>query len=86
MPNHPEWTQDQKDQAFTSQVNILHSQNRKVILSLGGTLTNIELKNSQITEFTNKIKELVAKYHFDGIDTDLENDSVLAGDNVNVIT
>lgn len=86
MPNHPTWTQDQKDQEFASEVDVLHSENRKVILSLGGASANIELKSSQTSDFTNKVKELVAKYYFDGIDIDLENDSVLAGDNVDVIS
>lgn len=64
-------------QQFTSQVQALKNQGKKVILSLGGGTGVVKLDN--ITEkntFVSSVTSLINSYGFDGIDIDFEGTSV----------
>ncbi|MEY8445864.1 glycosyl hydrolase family 18 protein [Enterococcus ratti] len=73
------------DQAFREKVAALNAQGRAVILSLGGADSHIELRRGQEQAFANEIIRLVEVYGFDGLDIDLEQTAVAAGDNQTVI-
>ena len=73
----------QSDSSFISDIKLLHSQGRKVILSIGGWF---DLPNggwgfrlgpdnamARVRQFVESIKTLHSKYGFDGIDWDLEH-------------
>ncbi len=69
---------------FIADIQTLHSQNKKVLLSLGGANGNVTLNTAQdVTNFVQSVSNLIQQYGFDGIDIDIENNSfVLAsGDN-----
>jgi chitinase len=78
-------TQQERDQIFIEQVKGLHDQKRFIILSLGGANAQINLRYNQKQNFYQEIINEVDKYDFDGIDIDLEGDSIGAGDNVKVV-
>lgn len=53
------------------------AQNRKVIVSLGGQYFNLKMKTEDdVAAFVLQTKEIVDKYGFEGIDLDLETDSL----------
>ncbi|MBW4201860.1 chitinase [Enterobacter cloacae subsp. cloacae] len=73
------------DQAFRAQISILNQQGRPVLLSLGGAEAHIELHKGQEQAFADEIIRLVDTYGFDGLDLDLEQAAIVAGDNQTVI-
>jgi chitinase len=69
---------------FTNDIALLHSQGRKVILSIGGATGSISITNSSsAANFANSMAGLMTTFGFDGTDIDLENSfdpaSVAAG-------
>jgi chitinase/chitodextrinase len=59
---------------FTSDISTLHSQGRKVIISVGGQNGSISVSDStSATNFANSVYSLITQYGFDGVDIDLEN-------------
>jgi chitinase len=59
---------------FISDIQTLHSQGRKVILSVGGQDGTITVSDStSATNFANSVFSLMQQYGFDGVDIDLEN-------------
>lgn len=73
------------DDEFRRQVDLLHSQGRGVLISLGGADAHIVLSSGQEQALANRIIELVDKFDFDGLDIDLESSAITAGDNATVI-
>ena len=75
-------------QEFISQVQTLQTQGKKVIISIGGATTSIDLtttvnKNAFVSSMTN----IVNTYGFDGIDIDIENgNSILINNGGNIIS
>ncbi len=58
---------------FISDVNTLHSQGKKVILSVGGANGTVSITDStSATNFANSAYSLMQQYGFDGVDIDLE--------------
>lgn len=76
---------DKTDQEFREQVGKLNSEGRAVLLSLGGADSHIELHNGQEQAFADEIIRLVNLYGFDGLDIDLEQNAIDAGNNDTVI-
>jgi chitinase len=69
---------------FIADIQTLHSQNKKVLLSIGGANGNISLNTSQdVTNFVQSVSALIQQFGFDGIDIDIENNSFVlqSGDN-----
>jgi chitinase len=59
---------------FTADIQTLHSQGRKVIISVGGQNGTISVSDStSATNFANSVYALMQQYGFDGVDIDLEN-------------
>ncbi len=73
------------DEAFRQQVDIVHAQGRKVLISLGGADAHIELYAGDETALAERIISLSDKYGFDGLDIDLEQSAITAADNQTVI-
>lgn len=73
------------DAEFRRQIDVLHSQGRKVLISLGGADAHIELQTHQENAFVNRIIELTDRYAFDGLDIDLEQSAITAAQNRQVI-
>ncbi|MCX7132125.1 glycosyl hydrolase family 18 protein [Aeromonas sp.] len=73
------------DDEFRRQVDLLHSQGRGVLISLGGADAHIVLSSGQEQALANRIIELVEKFDFDGLDIDLESSAITASDNATVI-
>ena len=73
------------DEAFREKVAALNAQDRAVLISLGGADSHIELHRGQEQAFADEIIRLVEVYGFDGLDIDLEQTAVAAGDNQTVI-
>ena len=60
--------------AFKADINTLHSQGRKVVLSVGGQNGAISLPDATAAaNFANSSYALMQSYGFDGVDIDLEN-------------
>ena len=73
------------DAEFRAQVGELNKQGRPVLISLGGADAHIELRSGMEQAFANEIIRLVEVYGFDGLDIDLEQLAITAGDNQTVI-
>ncbi len=73
------------DQEFREKVAVLNNEGRAVLMSLGGADSHIELHKGEEQAFANEIIRLVERYGFDGLDIDLEQTAVAAGDNQSVI-
>lgn len=59
---------------FISDINTLHSQGKKVIISVGGQNGTISVSDStSAANFANSVYSLMQQYGFDGVDIDLEN-------------
>ena len=59
---------------FISDINTLHSQGKKVIISVGGQNGTISVSDAtSATNFANSVYSLMQQYGFDGVDIDLEN-------------
>lgn len=62
------------DANFISDINTLHSQGRKVIISVGGQNGAISVSDaSSASNFANSVFSIMTQYGFDGVDIDLEN-------------
>jgi chitinase len=62
---------------FASDISFLHSQGKKVILSIGGATETITLNTSaDVNTFVTSVGAAVRQFGFDGIDIDFENDSL----------
>lgn len=73
-----EFIPDQVSQAsFISQIQTLQGQGRKVIISIGGATSAISLDNiSERDTFIARMTNIINTYGFDGIDIDLEGNSL----------
>jgi chitinase len=59
---------------LANDVNTLHGQGRKVILSVGGQNGTVSVGDStSATNFANSVFAAMQQFHFDGVDIDLEN-------------
>lgn len=59
---------------FISDINTLHAQGRKVIISVGGQNGTVSISDStRAANFANSLYTLMTHYGFDGVDIDLEN-------------
>ncbi|MCX6146579.1 MAG: glycosyl hydrolase family 18 protein [Candidatus Kapabacteria bacterium] len=59
---------------FISKIQNLKSKSKKILLSIGGANTSIDLTSSQNkTNFINSLNSLLETYSFDGIDIDIEH-------------
>lgn len=76
---------NQTDTAFRQEVAQLNSQGRAVLLALGGADAHIQLVKGDEQAFANEIVRQVETYGFDGLDIDLEQLAITAGDNQTVI-
>jgi chitinase len=69
---------------FIADIQTLHGQNKKVLLSLGGANGHVAINTTQdVTNFVQSVSSLIQKYGFDGIDMDIESNAFVlaAGDN-----
>lgn len=73
------------DAAFRQDVALLNSQGRAVLLALGGADAHIQLKTGDEQAFADEVIRQVETYGFDGLDIDLEQSAITAGDNQTVI-
>jgi chitinase/chitodextrinase len=59
---------------FISDIALLHSQGRKVIISVGGQNGTVSISDAtSAANFANSLYSLMTHYGFDGVDIDLEN-------------
>lgn len=59
--------------AFINDINLLHAQGKKVIVSVGGQNSSVGVNSTDTaTNFASSIYELMKTYGFDGVDIDLE--------------
>lgn len=73
------------DSEFRAEVAKLNEQGRAVLLALGGSNAHIQLEKGDEQALANEIIRLVETYGFDGLDIDLEETAITAGDNQTVI-
>ncbi|EUM16561.1 hypothetical protein L465_00375 [Enterobacter sp. BIDMC 29] len=69
------------DSEFRADVAKLNARGQAVLLSLGGALAHIELKQGDAAKFADELVRLVELYGFDGLDIDLEGGAIGAGYN-----
>lgn len=66
------------DATFKNQVLNLQAQNKKVIISIGGANAQVVLNTTAERDtFVSTMTSIINNYHFDGMDIDLEGNSVL---------
>lgn len=70
---------------FRQQIDLVHAQGRKVLISLGGADAHIELTYGDEKALANRIIDLTDQYDFDGLDIDLEQAAITAANNQHVI-
>jgi len=70
---------------FRQQIDVLHQRGQKVLISLGGAGANIVLNTNDEEAFYQRLLSLMSRYGFDGIDIDLEQEAITAGQNSQVI-
>nr|WP_268745064.1 lytic polysaccharide monooxygenase [Erwinia mallotivora] len=70
---------------FRHQIDLVHAQGRKVLISLGGADAHIELSHGDEDALVERIIALTNQYDFDGLDIDLEQAAITAADNQTVI-
>ncbi|MFM9007245.1 MAG: glycosyl hydrolase family 18 protein, partial [Bacteroidota bacterium] len=64
-------------QSFTSQVQFVQGQNRRVLISIGGATAPISLNTHvERDSFVSSMFQILTTYGFDGIDIDLEGSSL----------
>ena len=73
------------DAEFRQQIDMVHAQGRKVLISLGGADAHIELHAGDEQALAARIITLSDKFGFDGLDIDLEQSAITAADNQTVI-
>lgn len=73
------------DSEFRAQVAALNKQGRSVVLALGGADGHVQLQTGDEQAFANEIIRQVETYGFDGLDIDLEQTAITAGNNQTVI-
>ncbi|WP_239255196.1 chitinase [Listeria ilorinensis] len=73
------------DSDFRAQVANLNSQGRSVLLALGGADGHVQLQTGDEQAFADEIIRQVETYGFDGLDIDLEQTAITAGNNQTVI-
>lgn len=73
------------DSEFRAEVAKLNEEGRAVLIALGGANAHIQLKKGDEQALANEIIRLVETYGFDGLDIDLEQNSITAGENQTVI-
>jgi chitinase len=62
---------------FISQIQTLHSQGKKVVLSIGGASAPVLMNNlADRTAFISSVTSLLSTYGFDGVDIDFEGSSL----------
>lgn len=83
IPNFTPATMDSEE--FRRQVRVLHSQERAVLISLGGADAHIELSKGDEDALADRIIYITDIYGFDGLDIDLEQSAIQAKDNKFVI-
>ena len=74
----------QSEAEFIADIKTLQSQGRRVQISIGGADAPVELNTAaDKSKFVTSMEALIAKFGFDGLDIDLEGNSVIlnAGDN-----
>jgi chitinase len=60
-----------------SDIQILHSRGKKVLLSVGGANGHVELRNAtERQEFVDSVTAIIRQYGLDGLDVDFEGQSV----------
>jgi chitinase len=70
---------------FINQIQTLHNQGRKVLISAGGATAPISLSNSMERDsFIATMSRIISTYHFDGMDIDFEGSSLsVSGGTIN---
>ncbi|KAK6029284.1 chitinase C1 domain protein [Ostertagia ostertagi] len=76
---------NKSNRAFRAEVSTLNAQGRTVLISLGGADAHIVLERGDEQALADEIIRLVETYGFDGLDIDLEQSAITAGDNQTVI-
>ncbi|WHQ37562.1 chitinase [Spiroplasma sp. SV19] len=85
VPHKPHFNQNEKNDYFANQVKLVQERGQKVILSLGGADAHIDLKFDNIQPFKQEIMNLISTFGFNGIDIDLEQSAITAGENEDII-
>jgi chitinase len=65
-------------QEFVEEISLLKSRGKKVLISIGGANSPIQLKNgSDVQNFVTSMHSIVTTFGFDGVDIDLEGQSLV---------
>ena len=73
------------DEYFINGIKKLRQEGRDVLISIGGASAHIAIKQSDKSAFKNELLTILEKYGFNGVDIDLEGESIKAADNQTVI-